>query len=218
MKSGTRRHWNSYIQEWPLKVFCANTVTFTGSLSLQGGQKWFFIGLPLTAFLQPSSSWHLHFLCSPAEISPVQRWPRLGLQVCSRWDVRTENSGVLLACPCSVVSFPDALPCLWRAAIEAQRKIYVGFSPLPAWWEPRGWGRRRLKASHSLCLTSCKERTFWMWSIAYFGKVIKFSEVGQLFLSLSGRAFNAGFVLDVVKVGRFHRGKVPPLWGNDWRS
>lgn len=108
-------------------------------------------------------------------------------------------------------------PCLWRADIEAQRKICISFSHLPAWGGPRGWGRR-LKASHSQCLTSCKARTFWMWSTAYFGKVITFSEVGQLFLNLSGHAFNAGFVLGVVKVGRFLHEKVSLLWGHVWKS
>lgn len=70
-------------------------------------------------------------------------------------------------------------------------------------------GRQRFKASHSPCSAGCKARTFWMRSFTYFGKLIKFSEVGQLFLSLSRHAFNAGSALDAVKVDHFFVTKFP---------
>lgn len=141
---------------------------------------------------------------------------------CSQGVVKMREYRIELCCwltciSCCIVSFLTALHLPVKSWHWSSKEVLmVFFSHSPAWWEPNGWGRSKFKASHFHCLAGCKARTFWMWSLAYFGKVIKFSEVGQLFLSLSGHTFNAWFVLNAVKVSHFLHEKVSPLWGNVW--
>lgn len=209
--SGNTRQHLVLVVSLCLTFFCQLAFFSSSSKVKYGHEK--------VAFFQGHSSWHLHFLLAPVEVSPVLKVAQAGfVGVVKMWEHRIQLCCWLTCISCCIISFLTALhPPVksWHWSSKEVLMVFF-FSHSPAWWEPNGWGRSRFKASHFHCLAGCKARTFWMWSLAYFGKVIKFSEVGQLFLSLSGHTFNAWFVLNAVKVRRFLHEKVSPLWGNVW--
>lgn len=112
--SGTRTHWNSYIQEWPLQVLSPNTVTFTGCLSVcKGARNGYLLAcnlLPFSSnkFMASSCPVHSSRDQSCAEVAQVGFAGVVKISRCE--DTEFRSIAGLQAFPRSVVSWLNASP------------------------------------------------------------------------------------------------------------
>lgn len=84
-------------------------------------------------------------------------------------------------------------PACEELTLKLRRRFMLVLVPCLPDESPEAEAEKDSKPATPIAWQAVKQEHFWMWSLAYFGKLIKFSEVGQLFLSLSRHAFHAGY-------------------------